>query len=105
VVFEGGLGFEIPFVGSGPVSVGVAGSAAYMIGSTSLNDKKSYPSSPAKGFDLLGGLRLTYASRLFFQASYLFQSYTTDFAAAGREPAATGSDRYQGPLLLLGYGG
>ncbi len=100
-----GLGFCVPLFATGPIVLGVDGGAAYLLGSTTLNDKARYPASPASGFDLEGGLRLTYGSLLRARASYFYQGMSSEFAATGAEPAATSNDRYQGFMVLLGYGG
>jgi len=99
-----GLGFDVPFVEVEDMVFTFIGSGDYLVGSTALNEKKRYPGSPARGFDVLAGLRLVYARSLLFQVSYFLQSYETELQKTSSEPAATGKDLYMGPLILIGYG-
>ncbi len=98
-----GLELELPLYASGPLRVALAGQGGYLKGSTALNEKDRYAASDAAGFEAEGGLSMEYDGVLVLSASYLYQSTRTDYAATGAEPAATGEDRYQGLLLVLGY--
>lgn len=100
-----GAELDVPFYAASGIVLGASGGGAYLIGSTSLNDKARYPASPARGFDLQGSLWLTYGQALLVRAGYFYQGISTEYAATGSDPAATSNDRYQGFQLLLGYGG
>jgi len=98
-----GVQARLPMFASGPLALAVDLRAALLYGSTSLNAKDRYPASDALGYEGRAGLGLDYGGVFSAYVAYQYQSCQTDFAATGDEPAATGTDRYSGVLLLLGY--
>lgn len=98
-----GVQARLPLFTSGPLAMALDLRGAVLYGSTSLNAKDRYPSSDALGYEARAGLGLDYGGVFTAHAAYLFQSCQTDFAAIGDEPTATGTDRYSGLLVLLGY--
>lgn len=94
--------FELPLFTIGLVVISADIRGSYLVGSTSLNEKKVYPASSARGYELGAGLRLDYRSFLV-RAVDLYSVTTTSFDATASDPAASCQDRYQGFVILLGY--